>query len=376
MDVALVPLKTLPTALKIVAAAFVASMLFTWNLWARWDRLLPASPIIPLALPSSFFLLCASLLVLALGLIAHGRWQKTGLGVALLLWPLFVLLDINCFQPSFYFFASVFLLGWFHTLGYMPERETRWLMQCLMAVQYFFSGLHKINPVYQDRIYKWLINWYIHASGEGVVANGLQALGPWTPYLEMTIGIAMLVPFLQRGAFVGAITMHLFVLVAVGPWAHNFNWVIQPWNAALIGLNALFFLRPIQRNEIIQFLTRPVTRVALFFICLAPISYWVGGSDRYLAHDLYSGKASFGYVLIENAATHQLPETVQAHLTGYDAHRSYLNLGDWSFQEWGVPVYPEKRVFLGYKTYFERLLHDPAAVSLIIYSGQEYETIP
>ena len=356
---------------------FFTSLLITHTLWDRIGRALPSCPVFMLRfeLAPYFYPLLLGLFSSCLLLSIVPKVSKYSIGGSLIIWLLFVVLDLNCFQPSFYFFASILALIWFEKLQLLNSYQLLFMIKCIVSATYFWGGLHKINPVYYETIYLWMIQSLSEVMPNGMARNTLLDVGFLTPYLEMMIGIGLLFHRTLKIAAFMAILMHIFIMICLGPWGHNFNYIIFPWNLLLIIFNASFFLVSTENTVKWSFLKNPIISIMLLLNWFLPISNYWGISDSYLSHDLYSGKAYFGFIVLPNESAKKLPFNIKKYLQVYDNNKSYINLTKWSLEELGIPIYPERRVLEYYKHWFEAYTYNPKLVELIIYSQKNHETI-
>ena len=53
------------------------------------------------------------------------------------------------------------------------------------------------------------------------------------PFLELTIGLALLTRRFRNAAVIAAVAMHLLSWSPSSPWGQNYNHVVWPWNIAM-----------------------------------------------------------------------------------------------------------------------------------------------
>lgn len=360
----------------IVSISFIISLLTTKTLWDRVGRSLPACPLFGFTeIENSYFYPVLLLFLLAsLFFTAFWRISRYFTGLSILLWISFVFLDLNCFQPSFYFFSTILLLFWLKEFRYLNETQVFFLIRAIVSASYFFGGLHKINPVYYDTIYLWMIQGISTWVGNGEIHNVILKLGFFTPYIEMLVGILLLIPSTNKIASIGAIMMHCFILLCLGPWGLKFNYIILPWNISLILFNIMFFYESTNSNFSFNYFKNPAILTLLGINWVLPLGYFFKICDSYPSHDLYSGKPYFGFIVMDSNTALALPDEIKSNFEPYNDKKKFLNLTKWSLNEVGVPIYPEKRVLHYYKHWFEKFERDPKSVELIIYSQKSYET--
>jgi hypothetical protein len=134
-------------------------------------------------------------------------------------------------------------------------------------------------------------------------------------------------------AVVGALLMHGFVMASIGPWGHDWNTVVWPWNAAMVAFVLVLFWRPRDVPSPLSILLpgRSPFRwaVIVLFAFLPLLSFW-DRWDSYLSASLYSGNTKEGFMV-----------TRKPH--GGEPKRT--DLFDVTLDRLNVPIYPEEEVF-------------------------------
>jgi hypothetical protein len=258
----------------LVVACQLVSFWITWPLWeARSDfPMLPALPLpqFDLGLP-----LVASLLVVLyrplIGCVAHS---------VVLLYAL--LADQVRLQPEF---VSLALLLW----GTLPNPGAQLVARAHLVALWLFAGLNKLlSPAFLDGTAQWIV--------QGVVAQPPAWLLTSSGYLialgELALGLLAVFPRTRRLVGVGALALHAGILFTLSPLGHNWNQAVWPWNVALAG--AGFALIVPWRDTLWLGLRRSplALRLLCALILLSPLGFYVGLTDAYLAHNLYSANTS------------------------------------------------------------------------------------
>jgi hypothetical protein len=319
---------TTPRERWLLAAFLPLTMLLCLPLWTS-DRAYPTIPVFPglPALPNGLSVLLS--LGLALGAIAMAVWPSkrlagTWVGLALVV----VLFDINRLQPWLY---QCILLYAILALLDDPGDAVRFLL----VAMYVYSGLHKLNPAFQTAVFPWLF--------------GTSLAPAWflVPLLEAAVGVLLWVPQTRRFGVVGAVVMHLALLVILGPFGRNFNPVVWPWNVFMPMLACLMFWG--ERGTIwpAVFGSRP-GKVLVVLAGILPLFGAFGWWDTSLSFALYSGRSKSGWIYLSSKGVAQLRAAyaVPDEALFREADGRYrLNLFAWSNATLNVPAYPETRVF-------------------------------
>ena len=321
-----------------LAAGLVAGLLLSPNLWIStrsypltplWD----AVPPLPYPADHAFFGL---LMVLVTGVgVARGRaigWLGMS---ALVVAAFFVVQDESRLQPWFYQYS--FMLAAFCLFGLDRVGASDALNACrlIVAATYFWSGLQKANASFIQSTHPWLVeplttrlpDW----AGSALLAGGYAV-----PVVEAVIGIGLLTRRFRRLAVMGALLMHAFIMLCIGPLGHDHNTVVWPWNFAMVAFVLILFwgapddttpstiLDP-GRNFSTGFAFRAAVLILFAFM---PLFNFFGLWASYLSSGLYTGTSKQGYILVWDSANWQS-----------------TRIGGVSERELNTPAYPEESIF-------------------------------
>ena len=300
-----------------------------------------------------------------------------GLGsMLLLLWKpnrkwatvLFVLLLISClldqnrWQPWHYQFmwmlaAYVFL---------QKEKQVVLAWQIILVSVYFFSGLSKLQPAFIHDIW----NYLFLQSWVGISSNNewLWRAGYLVPIAEMGFALLLLTGRFRKFGVVGLITMHLLLLVWLGPFGLNINKVIWPWNIVMTYfLLGLFYHR--KMDVFFPFFRLTFIRLMFVACCVLPWLSIGGYWDRYLSFAMYSGGVPHMYICNNN-------NTVLMKYAPYMSKRSNrmlpcdfpIPVSNWAMATMFSIPNPEKRVFAAIAQQW-KAKHPDAGASFYLYTA-------
>jgi len=233
--------------LKIVlAVGLIGGFLLSPKLWIS-TRFYPLSPVwskLPAIGHPWDRVWFGALLALLVGVVVHPRprWLLTAfciLAGMLSLW------DQSRWQPWFYqyLFMSIALAAFpWRNPQESPLRAEAALNACrvIMAGMYFWSGLQKLNPLFLDDVFPWLIEPIVPRLPEFLQAK-ITSTGIASPFVEAGLGLALLIRPLRHAAVFGLIVMHALLLFCLGPLGHNWNTVVWPWNIAMALMCVVLF---------------------------------------------------------------------------------------------------------------------------------------
>jgi hypothetical protein len=328
-----------------VVSGLLAGFALSPKLWLS-TRLYPLTPVWSfIGAPDSpidyivFFALIA--LLIAVGITP----RRELLIAAFALLALVALQDQSRWQPWFYQYVVMLLA--IALAG--PARQTAALNTCclIVAATYIWSGLAKLNPRFMDDTFPWLV---------GPLVEAWPAPAQWlarhlafvAPFLECVVGIGLLTKRFRSAAVVGAIGMHVAILIAIGPLGLDFNSVVWPWNVAMIAFLLILFVRRSEEpapGDIVWGRAYAFQKIVLvFFACLPALSFfnlW----DHYLSSALYSGNRNSGILYVNDTVSGRLPDTILDYVYEDGPDRNRLNINEWSLGEMNVPSYPELRIY-------------------------------
>lgn len=256
--------------------------------------------------------------------------------------------DIIRLQPWLYIFGLIII-----TLVVIDpikkEDHVNFIIRLILAATYFWSGFQKLNTAFTVEIFPWLMG----AFGLEKFAVNHHYLGYILAFIEMLAGIGLLIRRFEKVAGVIIIFIHLFLLIAIGPFGVNWNTVIWPWNIAMIGI--IILIVPFKRSEephpSLYILFSQVGKQSWFWFVLiltffAPILNYFRLWDSHLSGSLYSGNNSEAIFYYDKRDREAFPETTRKLQFYYpDSDEEFLMLDQWVIHELDAPFYPEERYF-------------------------------
>ncbi len=215
------------------------------------------------------------------------------------------------------------------------------ICRLIIAGMYVYSGLNKLNPYFMSELFPWFIQPLIDSSA---VVTHISII---VPLFEICIGILFLSKF-KHIALAMAVAMHVIVLLSIGPWGHNWNMVVWPWNIAMIVLCLILFLDEKDTlSERVFALQRysDAHKALLFVLLVMPVCTFFGLWDSYLSWSLYSGNTDKGVLVLSDSVKDRLPSVVKRYVRTEVTGQKTLEFTQWSADELRAALYPEERVF-------------------------------
>ena len=353
-----------------IVAGLVVGLLLSARLWVS-TREYPLAPPLDLVPPLPYpldYLLFGLLGVLLVGvLIFRGRLEGTLVVAALALAVVLVLQDQGRLQPWFYQYSFMLAAVGLSSLRLLSTEGALNACRLIVAFTYLWSGLQKAHVSFAENVYPWLIEPLasnLPSAAASALGHGAYAV----PVMETAIGLGLLVRPLRKPAVVGAILMHAFILFTIGPWGHDWNPVVWPWNVAMVVfVSILFWGAP--DNPSFLAVVKPggsvFRAVVLILFAFMPMLNFFGLWDSYLSASLYSGSTEEGFVYATDGSSQVSTRIIDKAMTEVNA-----------------PAYPEERV---YKKVFadmwcEQTSSSPMPVLVVhgrpgIVSGQYSKTV-
>ncbi len=353
---------------RVIVVGLVVGLLFSTKLWVS-TREYPLVPLLgfvpPLPYPLDYLLFALFIALLVGALLFRGRLAGALVVATLALAVPLVLQDQGRLQPWFYQYSFMLAAVGFSKLGRFSTESALNTCRLIVAFIYLWSGLQKAHVNFADNVYPWLIEPLASHLPSGAVAalgHGAYAV----PIMETAIGLGLLIRPLQKPAVVGAILMHCFILFTLGPWGHDWNSVVWPWNLAMVAFVLILFWRAPDNPSFLVMLKpegSTLRTIVLVLFAFMPALNFFGLWDSYLSASLYSGSTEEGYVYAADGSQR-------------------IRITDKAMDETNAPAYPEERV---YKKVFADLWCEKTSSrpepTLVVYgrpeilSGQHSKTI-
>lgn len=365
------------TLLTATFLGLIASMPVWFN--TRTFPLLPivsGFPILPAPLDKCLYALMLASLVAAI-------WFYRQAVIVFLAASLFAYCgDQNRGQPWLYMYWVLLLLSLF------PAPSALAACRCAVSVIYIWCGIQKFNARFFAVTPEWFVapaaNWHLPQVAIDLLKLSVQS----APFIELAIGLLLWFPKLRRAAFVAVILTHTFALLFLGPLGHNYNWVVWPWNLAMIALVLGLFaggklfgktpggaveaskLKPEDRSKkshkpapvtpmIAGFIgtfgelrrSHPALAVVTLF-ALLPVLGYSGRWDSYFSFSLYSENLAVANIFVTESFRDNLPPHLKNYAQkfpqAYDPQHQgpyTFSFTGWGFEETHVPPISEPRNF-------------------------------
>lgn len=254
------------------------------------------------------------------------------------------LLNQHRFQPWAYQFA---LLATFFALA--PASIARRLASWLALSVYFYSALSKLNPSFISELGADFLST-IATFGGLTLDAGQQEHWKWLalvfPAFELLAFVLLLSPVTRKLGVIAACTMHIGLLMVLGPLGLNHSWGVLLWNVFFIAQAILLFWLPAPPPEtsIVDWKARSA-QVICWIALLFPTLEVIGIGDPWPAWGLYASHVGRTHCFIVRHAAKSLPEDLRSYVDTESSNDLFIpiDLGRWSIETTGAPIYPGER---------------------------------
>ena len=154
-----------------------------------------------------------------------------------------------------------------------------------LVSMWIFAGFNKLlSPGFMNDTAQWMLSG-VSSNPPGWLHDNF---GYVVAFTEIGVGVLALVPQTRKLAAVGALGLHAGILMDLGPLGHDTNLAVWPWNIALAV--AGFALIATWKGSPLAWIRalHPVVRPLIVLIFIAPLGFYVGVTDAYLSHNLYT----------------------------------------------------------------------------------------
>ena len=323
----------------VTVTGFLSSLLLTTDAWSE-NRTYPLTPVISnfsLGHTTQNSLFWIFIFTLTISLISK-KYRRTLVSLSLISLVILVLMDVTRLQPwVFHYGAILFSFSWF--LNYKGVTNLNLLDTARIVVGgiYFWSGVQKINPYFIAYVFPWFTQKIWEPFGE-TGATLFVVLGMLVPFIEASFAVGFFSKKYRSLSIVGATSMIILVLTAIGPLGHNWNSSVWPWNIGIFSMViVLFFGAHFSFKEFIKRQRKNFLGIMAFLVFwIMPAGNLIGLTDHYLSWSLYTGKVPEATMYGNMGLLKSLSN---------EAEDGSLLFSSWTMSDFNMVPYPEVRVF-------------------------------
>jgi uncharacterized membrane protein YphA (DoxX/SURF4 family) len=351
--------------IRVIISALFIQLLICYPLWIASLRTFPTVPVfssLRIQWGTSldwFMYIC---LLTSCVILFTKPFSRKAYLTLLLVFILFLLEDINRLQPWFYLYLIML-----SSLVFFDEKNSKHILQVFRIVLssvYFWSGLQKLNVHFAIEVFPWVADF----TGAENFLNNHHFIAYFAASAEGLAGVLLWIKPLRKVGCIIAMLMHLFIIISLGPWLHNWNEIVWPWNIVFAWMVFELFYRT--EPEAIKFKKAPATyhtALVLLMVAIMPAFGILGKWDHFLSDGFYSAMLNEPAFYFPLAEAERLPTSSEPYQYLLEKeNRAILLINYWCLDDLKVPLYPEDRVYREVAKKLSLSLHDMQSTGLRI----------
>ena len=359
-----------------ISVCLLLQLIISFKLWVPLHRdfpIVPAFECIPLWLGINGATNLYTLTLLGLFVLFIKPFGKTGIISLVLFFTAFVLEDISRLQPWVYLF-SFMLLSVIVLKGEQKENRILLVFRLILAATYAWSGFQKLNIAFTEEIFPWLMAPF----GLSEFFFEHRNLAYMAGAAELLAGVGLLTKRGQKPALIIVIFIHLFLLVAIGPFGNNWNKVIWPWNVAMIVI--VFLAIPLKEEFSFKMLwtnvkISPWFRLVVLLTAFLPVLSYFNLWDNHLSGSLYSGNNPEAIFYYPEEGRNRLPaSTAKFQYYNDSTNEEFMLIDQWFIDELEAPFYPQERYFKAVGRHLCKCMQDTSGAGIKITMKEKFSS--
>ncbi|MDA1013485.1 MAG: hypothetical protein O3A00_03405 [Planctomycetota bacterium] len=389
-------MNSIESRLNVLRILFTTSLLIligaTWMLWLPHAAIFPQVPVArSLSLPPNIDIVCLAVILASLfaALVTSVRKSKTGFRCAtvgcVVAFASSIAIDQQRFQPWVYHLVLGLLVA---ATG--NSRRSFVCLRILVCGIYLHSALSKLDVAFLDQHGRYILSGFFQSIGLHL-EDWLAPRDPrwlsrrWVigvmPVAELLVALGLCWSQTRKFAVVLAITTHMFLMLALGPWGLGHEIGVLIWNAVFIVQAILLFWPSTRVSESAQTEQSPwshsqiAAAIVVATVSLAPFARPMGWIDPWPSWALYSPRSHELRITISERDRDGIDERNRRFVSEPDfSGRCSVRIDRWSLTQLSVPVYPSERIEVAAALWLRQQgaesvqLHaksDPASVILV-----------
>jgi hypothetical protein len=330
----------------VLAGSTLVMVVLSWPLWIDLADF-PAVPFVRWfpEYPREWSWLGLGMIVAGLGLGMSDRFGRIGLGVTVITMTWLILGDQLRLQPWVYQFLVMGTL-----LAVLPSRSALVFCRAYLVSVYIYSGLSKLDQSFVDELGPLFLRTFarlVPIDASGLFKPGREATVLVMPLAEIVVA-ALLVPRRTRAiGYLGALIVHLSLLLVLGPWGLGHSTIVLAWNVAL-GVEEFFVFwpgGPGRRESLGWSFREKIVALPFAMVMVMSLTERLGLFDSWPSHALYASHCERSSITMDAFGNFDsLPTALRVASTVSIPQGGWvLNPTDWTRSVRGVPVCPQNR---------------------------------
>ncbi len=276
--------------------------------------------------------------------------NKWSLITSLIILFFFLLQDQNRLQPWVYIYILILIPYCISNHFKNLEIDLLIPIKIILIATYFWSGIQKANVNFIEGVFVHILMDLFKIQSIETIRSVLP-LGYIISFTEIFIAFSLMFKKLRNIGIALAICTHTFILLYTSPLGLNNNYIIYPWNVAMILLVITLFYKDNSNFKVFKLISIKTTFLNYFYFVLLgllPILNFFEKWDDYLSFSLYSEKSKIFYIAVSDKyiglLNHEFDDCFLKLDTNIQGGK-VIDVNKWSMKELNVPIYPEIRVF-------------------------------
>ena len=349
---------------QVLVIFLIIGLICSQTLWLslRNVPLFPVISNIPLYLVSSpldYILFLCSIVLLIIIMTVKSKFSSYCIIAFISLSVFWCICDQTRWQPWFYQYSLMLLAFVFDE----PIITCRLIFPGI----YIWSGIQKLNDGFVQHTYSWLMQPTKKITPEifHFLFKPESSLAYAIPFIELLMGIGLIFSQTRKLSVINIIAMHIFILYSIGPFGHNWNSIVWPWNIGQIVFVFILYWNSCYSTTQ-EMIIEPLFKFPIYYsqfvfilIFILPILNLFDSWDSYLSFSLYSGRIPEGiFTIYESNKTlgNELSLQLLKHMNN---NTNQLNLLCWFFNETNAPHLPEIRIYKTIGKYICEYMAEP-----------------
>tara|TARA_R110000868_G_scaffold37111_1_gene131265 strand:+ start:3520 stop:4683 length:1164 start_codon:yes stop_codon:yes gene_type:complete len=337
--------KTFELEYLVSILGFLTSIVISIHLWFPSENIFSPTPVFELIestpdlihsiITSSFILF----LILSFFIAKH---QKKLLSIFCFFLIVSLFLDQLRWQPWVFYYLFIFSIFVFIPLNKKQVRLNT--LRLILALIYIWSGIQKINYTFLTDTYPWLVEPLTDLFSD-TINTTITSTSFLAPLIEISAGIGLFFRKTQRFSAIILVVMHFFILCMIGPFGHNSNFVVWPWNITFSILLILLFIKENKISIFDSFKKRIYTYqifILILFGAMPALSFF-DTWPMYFSSALYSGNKIDSEIFLPDQFKEELPDYIK---TKVEETNNATRLKFFVQYELNIPIYPTKEFHL------------------------------
>jgi hypothetical protein len=328
--------------------SLVISLLLSFNLWGA-TRDFPTAPLVNRdSVPLSLDFVLAGLVILCWIASTVLNKQRLFIFLALVISIVLVLFDVNRLQPWFYFYNIMLAVFLFYN-GRVDDsnKYTSYfiILQIVFASVYFFCGLSQLNTSFVESEFPAIIAPLRNMLSERQFLF-FTKMGLIVPYMQMFIGIGLIISGIRYLAITLALSMHFVLLIFLFPSANSSNYALWFSNLSFMLMLLLMFSGKTKQR---YFSPTFLLQIPYFYLvaCLFIVLPFFNNSGLwpdYLSSNFKSGNNKSAQISMSQNVADRLPNDLKKYCVPKYTFLVF-EYEKWSLDQMNVSCYPGQPVF-------------------------------